>query len=520
MVEARLLAGRYQLDEVVARGGMGVVWRGYDRRLDRPVAVKLVSGDALRDPTAAERFEREARAVARLNHPNVVAVYDFGTDGDDSFLVMELVEGRSVAALLGDGPLPVSQTVTIAAQACAGLAAAHATGVVHRDVKPANVLVTPSGVVKICDFGIARLPYAPGQARLTGTAVAMGSTSYIAPEQVNDEPVDARTDLYGLGCTIFAMLTGKPPFVGDGPLAVVHQHVTEPPPDVRTVRPAVPAALALLVAELLAKSPADRPADAAAVDARLSALFYDPTVAGSAPVAGAEAAGTAAALPAVETPAKPDLPRPVTAVAAGPVEAGGAATEPRRRRGRIWLVAAGSAAVPAIIVASLLATRGDDPAPVTARPGTVPSTAGPSLTVPALTAPASGTAPAPTARPTATTTAAPSPTRTTTAPPAPSPTRGEPVPATDPIVDLRLAIQKQVAADQLEAPAAADLNKRVDDIDKRLDEGDDRDLAKKIKDLRTRLTRLLDEGRCTQTAYDTLSDGVDRVAALIPAAAA
>ncbi len=272
----RRLADRYELEEVVARGGMGVVWRGRDLRLGRAVAVKLVSGAASTDPTTVERFDREARTVARLNHPNIVAVYDFGADGGDSYLVMELVEGRSLAAMIGDGPLSVADAVAVATQACTGLAAAHAAGVVHRDVKPANLIRTSAGVVKICDFGIAHLQHASGQARLTGTAVAMGSTSYMAPEQVNGDPVDARTDLYGLGCTIHAMLTGAPPFVGVTPLSVVHQHVTQSPPDVRAARPDVPPELARLVHDLLAKSPDDRPRDADAVAAAVGRDTPDP----------------------------------------------------------------------------------------------------------------------------------------------------------------------------------------------------------------------------------------------------
>ena len=273
MAAERRLADRYLLEELVAQGGMGAVWRGRDLRLDRPVAVKVMAGDALIDPSAVERFDREARTVARLTHPNIVAVYDFGSDGADSYLVMELVEGRSVADLIARGPLSVAQAVTIAAQTCDGLAAAHAAGVVHRDVKPANLIVIPAGVVKVCDFGIARLQHAVGQSRLTGSAVAMGSSRYMAPEQVLDQPVDERADLYGLGCTIYAMLTGGPPFPGDNPIAVVEQHVTQPPPDVRSRRPEVPADLAELVNRLLAKAPADRPADARAVAARLAAMF-------------------------------------------------------------------------------------------------------------------------------------------------------------------------------------------------------------------------------------------------------
>ena len=478
MVAGRRLADRYEIEEVVAKGGMGVVWRGRDLRLDRAVAIKLVAGEAVTDSTVVERFDREARTIARLNHPNIVAIYDFGTDGGDSFLVMELVDGSSLAAVIGDGPLPVGETLEIAAQACAGLAAAHAAGVVHRDVKPANLIRTPSGVVKVCDFGIARLQDAAGQARLTSTAIAMGSTNYMAPEQVNGEPVDARTDLYGLGCTIYAMLTGKPPFVGGSPLAVVHQHVTEPPPDLRAARPDVPAELARLVDELLAKSPDDRPADAAAVAARLAALRTDP----------------------VATEAAPALPP------------GPSGPHPPERGHRKWLwglAAGGSGVLAAIIVTSFLATRDGVPTAVTAPPPSAGYSSAPSPSV----AP-----PAPTTLPTvgpARTTKAALPPPTSPAAASSSPSAGPTRPA-DPIAGMRLTIQQQLAAGQVTEATAADLNKRVDDIAKRISEGNDRAAAKKIKDLRTKLTELHRDGRLTQAGFDALSRSLDRVAALVP----
>jgi serine/threonine protein kinase len=488
MVTGRRLADRYEIGEVVAKGGMGVVWRARDLRLGRPVAVKLVAGEALADPTVVARFDREARTVARLNHPNIVAIYDVGTDGGDSFLVMELVDGSSLATVIGDGPLPVGETLEIATQACHGLAAAHAAGVVHRDIKPANLIRTPAGVVKVCDFGIARLAHAAAQARLTGTAVAMGSTSYMAPEQINGEPVDARADLYGLGCTIYAMLTGKPPFVGESPLAIVHQHVTAAPPDLRAARPDVPAGLAALVGELLAKSPDDRPADAGVVAVRLAALRPDPPATAAAPPQPVP--------PPPFLPPPPSLPPPQR----GPHPAEG------RRRWWLWgLAGCGSAALVAIIVTSFLATKGDTPAAVT-----TPQPSG--------SPPPSAAAPRPTSRPTV------QPTRTTTTaatavPPPPTSSSSTPPARTspaDPIARLRLSIQEQVAAGALTEAAAVDLHKRVDDIAKRLDAGDRKDLPKKIKDLRTKLTDLHREGRLTQAGYDTLNRDLDPVAALAP----
>src|SRR5258705_6889825 len=201
----QLVAGRYQIERLLGSGGMATVWRGRDLRLDRPVAVKELSSEGLRQPKALQRFEREAQAVGRLSHPNIVSVFDFGTQDGESYLVMELAEGPTVASLLADGPLPVVDALAIAAQVCDGLTAAHAAGIVHRDIKPANLIVTATGLVKICDFGVAGLLDTAGQANLTGPTTAMGSPGYMAPEQINAGPPDPRTALYAVGCTLSPM---------------------------------------------------------------------------------------------------------------------------------------------------------------------------------------------------------------------------------------------------------------------------------------------------------------------------
>ena len=184
------VGGRYRVERLLGSGGMAAVWLGRDLLLDRPVAIKRLAGAGLTEPMAAERFEQEARSVAQLAHPNVVAVHDFGTDNGAPYLIMELVDGVTVAAMLADGPLTIAQAAAIAAQTCDGLAAAHGAGVVHRDIKPANLLVTAGGVVKICDFGIAKMLGVAGQASLTGETDAMGTASYMAPERVDDQPID------------------------------------------------------------------------------------------------------------------------------------------------------------------------------------------------------------------------------------------------------------------------------------------------------------------------------------------
>src|SRR5690606_30567652 len=206
VVSGRLLNGRYRLHSLIGRGGMAEVWRGEDLRLERRVAVKLLGEST--DPDRLARFRREARTVARLSHPNIVTGHDLGVDGGVTYLVMELIEGTSLATRLAKGPLTVGDAVAIAGQVCDALAAAHAAGIVHRDIKPGNILLTPAGTVKVCDFGIARLLHAsPTQLTTTGTVI--GTSEYMAPEQASGAPVDGRTDLYALGCVLYAMLTGS-----------------------------------------------------------------------------------------------------------------------------------------------------------------------------------------------------------------------------------------------------------------------------------------------------------------------
>ncbi|MEV5826037.1 DNA translocase FtsK [Spirillospora sp. NPDC052242] len=262
------LAGRYRLDELLGRGGMGEVWRGLDLALDRPVAVKVLLRDRHDEPEAARamaRFRREGRAAARLSHPAIAAVHDVGEDDGRPFLVLELLDGRNLREVLSRHPggLPVERVADYGAQTAAGLAAAHAAGVVHRDIKPANLILLPDGRVKICDFGIARLEGAT--AGLSVTGARMGTVAYMPPEQAEGKPLDGRADLYALGCTLFHMLTGRYVFTGDGLGSVVAQHLARPAPSPRELRPDIPAELDELVRSLLAKDPGDRPSDAAAV---------------------------------------------------------------------------------------------------------------------------------------------------------------------------------------------------------------------------------------------------------------
>ncbi|WP_053673639.1 serine/threonine-protein kinase [Streptomyces sp. NRRL B-1140] len=254
-----LLAGRYRLDVEIGRGGMGEVWRAYDETLARAVALKLLLPQDT-DATAASRFRLEAQTAGRLNHPNVVGVLDFGEYDNRLYLVMELVEGDSLAGVLnGSGALPAERVALLAAQASAGLAAAHAQGIVHRDVKPANLLLDAAGTLKIGDFGIARFLDDPGAA-LTATGQIIGTGLYLAPERALGKPAGPASDMYSLGCVLYQLLSGRPPFEADTAVALLHQHLDSAPVPPRELGVAgLPPAFENYLLGLLAKQPEDRP---------------------------------------------------------------------------------------------------------------------------------------------------------------------------------------------------------------------------------------------------------------------
>ncbi len=255
-----IIADRYRLDERIGRGAMGEVWRARDTTLDRDVAVKIVNLTAPTDPSAAARFRREATATAGLSHPNVVRVFDAGFDDPrEAFMVMELLSGPSLGELVGT--VGWQKAVELTGQVAAGLGAAHEVGVIHRDVKPNNVMLDGGrdrGVAKVVDFGIARLAQS-GDATLTAPATALGTAAYMSPEQASGTALSPATDIYSLGCLLFALLTGKPPFVGDSPLSVLQQHVFQNPPLPSERNPAVPEAVDALVAQMMQRRPEDRP---------------------------------------------------------------------------------------------------------------------------------------------------------------------------------------------------------------------------------------------------------------------
>jgi serine/threonine-protein kinase len=307
-----MLAGRYRLEARIAVGGVGDVWRATDLVLGRPVAVKLLRPEYTQHPETLARFEAEARHAASVTHPGIAQVYDYGEAGaaESPYLVMELVDGPSLAVVLAAGPLEPCYAMDVLAQAAAGLAAAHAAGLVHRDVKPANLLVGPDNQVKITDFGIA---YAAGSAPITRTGALVGTPTYLPPERVAGGPATPASDLYSLGVVGYHCLTGQPPFSGMAiEVAIAHQHQALPP-----LPAAVPAGVASLIGELTAKDPAARPASAGEVARRAGqlrdALAGDATAELTGEPAGPPADGTQTqAMPAtlIGTPALGGAPAP------------------------------------------------------------------------------------------------------------------------------------------------------------------------------------------------------------------
>ena len=260
--------GRYRLVRRIATGGMGEVWQADDTVLGRRVALKVLVEELAVDDRATRRFVREARATARLTHTNVARVYDFGRDGGAPFLVMELLEGETLAARLASGPLPPAEAARVAAAVADALEAAHQRGIVHRDVKPSNIMLTPGGEVKVLDFGIAA---AADETHSTTGSGLYATVAYVSPERVAGEPATPASDVYSLGAVLYELLCGRPPFSGSSPALVARSHLHDLPVPVRQLAPWVPARLAEACEAALAKDPARRPSSAASLAIRLRA---------------------------------------------------------------------------------------------------------------------------------------------------------------------------------------------------------------------------------------------------------
>ncbi|MFI9360479.1 protein kinase [Kitasatospora sp. NPDC053057] len=477
----RALNGRYELVEMLGVGGMATVWRGVDRVLGRQVAVKVLNGGLADDPRFAERFSREAQHAAMLVHPRIVMVFDSGVDQGTPFIVMELVQGRSLAAVLVQEPnLPVERAVGIAAAVCEALAVAHAAGLVHRDIKPGNIMITDDGGVKVVDFGIAR---AGSSSNLTQTASVLGTAAYLSPEQATASALDGRTDIYAVGCVLTEMLTGETPFTAESPVAIAFKHVSEQPLPPSARRPGLPPALDAVVLRLLAKDPAHRPADATAARAEL--LSTVPGLAVGDPTAELLATTSAATqlLPPV-APVHPDQqhttllpsqapqhPVPAATSVMAPVQAMPHTAQPapaRNRRNKpLVLGALGIAGLAG--VTALVLTAFDEPAGNAAATKAPPAAVSAAPTTPAA-APTTG-APAPAATSAAST--------TPTAIPAPT----QAVPRNQPAEVQLQSFRQAVAQAQItkERDRQTELLRILDDTAARLNEGNPDDAAQQLR---------------------------------------
>lgn len=439
-----LIAGRYELGRRIADGGMASVWEARDAVLDRTVAVKVVDlGGA--DPTLGERLQREAVAAAALSHPDVVTVHDAGVQDRTAYVVMALVPGRDLGRVVAEeGPLPVAEAARIGARVAGALAAAHAAGIVHRDVKPGNVMVDGDRVT-VVDFGIASMEGAA--AGLTAAGTVVGTAHTMAPEQASGRATSPATDVYSLGCLLTTLLTGAPPFEAETPLAVLQRHVSDPPQGLRARRPDVPAALEATVLAMLAKDPAARPS---ATDVR------DALAAVAGPGTPGHAAPTTPTAPLPPTQVMPAQVMP-TQVVPTPAPAATAPRHPaaRRRRGT-WAPIAVLGVLAVVALAALASSLGESPGQGTAQ--------------------AAGVAP----------TAAATGDGAATEPSSPEPP-AEP-PPTD-VAGLLAAIAAQ------DPDAARDLGDRWAAVTRELEKEDERKAADRMRDLHRRLDELVEEGR-------------------------
>ncbi|MBQ0990672.1 Stk1 family PASTA domain-containing Ser/Thr kinase [Micromonospora sp. PSH03] len=359
--QARLLGGRYQVGELLGYGGMAEVHRGRDLRLGRDVAIKMLRTDLARDATFQMRFRREAQNAASLNHPAIVAVYDTGEETAPTgetlpFIVMEFVNGRTLKEVLGaEGRLQPRRALEICADMCAALEFSHRHGIIHRDIKPGNVMLTQTGQVKVMDFGIARA-LASGATTMTQTSAVIGTAQYLSPEQARGEAVDARSDVYAGGCVLFELVCGHPPFVGDSPVSVAYQHVRETPPTPSDINPDVTPAVDAIVLKALSKNPLNRYQSAGEMRADLlraaagRPVLATPVLREAETVAMAPAGGGGGYPPSGRGPQTGQIPARVG--------------DPRQRKASSWLIATFSAvgvlAVIALVAALLWNMQQDE----------------------------------------------------------------------------------------------------------------------------------------------------------------
>mgnify|MGYP000980004765 FL=1 len=334
----QILAGRYEIRDLIGSGGMAEVHLGYDKRLSRIIAIKLLRSDIAGDPTFQARFRREAQSAAALNHPTIVAVYDSGEEEITApngatrsvpYIVMEYVEGHTVRELLGDGDaVPIPEAVEITTGVLDALEYSHRAGIVHRDIKPGNIMLTSTGAVKVMDFGIARA-IEDSAATVTQTHAVVGTAQYLSPEQARGEVVDARSDLYSTGCLLYELLTGQPPFTGDSAVAIAYQHVREIPKPPSALAADVPESLDRVVLKALAKARDDRYQDAAHMRTELLAAARGMAV--SAPAT--ETWQSTTAMPSATAPSPAPPAPPISTQPSAPEQT----AEDKRPRRRWWV---------------------------------------------------------------------------------------------------------------------------------------------------------------------------------------
>jgi serine/threonine protein kinase len=459
-IAGRVLADRYAVGELLGRGGMAEVYLATDRVLDRPVAVKVLGGWLASDATFVERFRREALASARISHPNLVAVFDAGSEDGVHYIVMEHVRGETLADVLRRvGRLPPNRATRIATSVADALGVAHAAGIVHRDVKPANVMLTPDGRIKLMDLGIAR--GIEGES-ITRASSILGTAGYVSPEQARGERVDHRSDIYSLGCVLFEMLTGRQPFEADNPVAVAFKHVHEAPLPPTSLEASVPPALEAVVLRAMEKDPASRFPSVADMTSALN----DRT----APVRPIEdtrplpVAGTTTPPPTEALPRRADRP-------------------PRRRP--LILILLGLAAL-ALIVALAFAAFDSDP------------------------------------RPAATQRRSPSATPATPARTTPPPTTQAPPPPPDSVEAAAAALDALVAeglADGTISPKAAEeIGKRLDDTLQKFGEGDIEQAVDKLDDILKEAEKFVEEGEIRHSREQGLRRAIEDLASQMIAA--
>jgi serine/threonine-protein kinase len=321
-----VLGGRYRLVELLGQGGMATIFRGHDNQLGRDVAVKLLRPEYGRDPDFGSRFRQEAKNAASLNHPNIVAVYDYGQDEAGPFIVMELVEGEDLASIIRrSGALPPRQAARIVAETARALEAAHSRGIVHRDVKPGNILISRDGRVKVTDFGIAR---AVAEAQMTLPGTTLGSVHYFSPEQARGEQATASSDVFALGIVLHELLTGNRPWEGDTAAAVAMARLAGPVPDPSTRRAGVPPELAAVTRRALAMEPGERWPSAGAFGEALEAYLSGAPIPGLGAIGGATVVGAGAAMTATARPNPAAIPYSDDAYAGRRVERGAAGGPP------------------------------------------------------------------------------------------------------------------------------------------------------------------------------------------------